>query len=102
MNFINLPADEELIRVKIDSSIKSFKNPEKDLSKNYYIFVLENYESGEILGVSMIHAQHGTEDEPHFYLTVGQESKFSQTINTGFVHGTLKLVMDMNGPTEIG
>lgn len=102
MNFINLPADEELIRVKIESSIKSFKHPEKNLSKNYYIFVLENYESGEILGVSMIHAQHGTEDEPHFYLSVGQESKFSQTINTGFVHGTLKLGMDMNGPTEIG
>lgn len=102
MNFINLPADEELISIKIDSSIKSFKNPEKDLSKNYYIFVLENYESGEILGVSMIHAQHGTEDEPHFYLAVGQESKFSQTINTGFVHGTLKLGMDTNGPTEIG
>jgi arginine N-succinyltransferase len=50
----------------------------------------------------MIHAQHGTEDEPHFYLTVGQESKFSQTINTGFVHGTLKLGLDFNGPTEIG
>jgi arginine N-succinyltransferase len=33
---------------------------------------------------------------------VGQESKFSQTINTGFVHGTLKLGFDTNGPTEIG
>jgi arginine N-succinyltransferase len=50
----------------------------------------------------MIHAQHGTDNEPHFYLTVGQESKFSQTINTGFVHGTLKLGLDTNGPTEIG
>lgn len=102
MTFINLPPDEELISSKIDSSLRSFKNPDKDLSKNYYIFVLENYDTGEILGVSMIHAQHGTEDEPHFYLTVGQEAKFSQTINTGFVHGTLKLGMDTNGPTEIG
>jgi arginine N-succinyltransferase len=50
----------------------------------------------------MIHAQHGTENEPHFYLSVGQEAKFSQTINTGFVHGTLKLGLDTNGPTEIG
>jgi arginine N-succinyltransferase len=50
----------------------------------------------------MIHAQHGTDHEPHFFLTVGQESKFSQTINTGFVHGTLKLGLDTNGPTEIG
>ncbi len=102
MTFINLPPDEELISSKIDSSLRSFKNPDSDLSKNYYIFVLEDYESGDILGVSMIHAQHGTENEPHFYLTVGQEAKFSQTINTGFVHGTLKLGLDTNGPTEIG
>src|SRR3989344_4234969 len=102
MTFINLPPDEELISSKIDSSMRSFKNPNSDLSKNYYIFVLEDFETNEILGVSMIHAQHGTENEPHFYLTVGQEAKFSQTINTGFVHGTLKLGLDTNGPTEIG
>lgn len=102
MTFINLPPDEDLISAKIDSSIRSFKNPSKKLFENYYIFVLENSETREILGVSMIHAQHGTEDEPHFYLTVGQEAKFSQTINTGFVHGTLKLGLDPNGPTEIG
>jgi arginine N-succinyltransferase len=102
MNFINLPSDEEIIRSKIESSIRSFKNPHSDFSKNYYIFVLEDHEASEVLGVSMIHAQHGTESEPHFYLTVGQEAKFSQTINTGFVHGTLKLGLDYNGPTEIG
>jgi arginine N-succinyltransferase len=102
MVFINLPPDEDLISSKIESSQKSFHNPSSELYKNYYIFVLEDSQSGEILGVSMIHAQHGTENEPHFYLTVGQEAKFSQTINTGFVHGTLKLGLDTNGPTEIG
>jgi arginine N-succinyltransferase len=102
MTFINLPADEDMISSKIESSIKSFHHPSKKLWENYYIFVIEDYKSGEVLGVSMIHAQHGTDHEPHFFLTVGQESKFSQTINTGFVHGTLKLGLDTNGPTEIG
>jgi arginine N-succinyltransferase len=102
MNFINLPSDEEMIRHKIESSVKSFKKPSSKLHKNYYLFVLEDYNNGHILGVSMIHAQHGTENEPHFYLSVGQEAKFSQTINTGFVHGTLKLGLEHNGPTEIG
>lgn len=102
MVFINLPADEDMIKDKITSSMRSFHNPSPELFKNYYIFVLEDYHTNEILGVSMIHAQHGTEDEPHFYLSVGQESKFSQTISTGFVHGTLKLGLDTNGPTEIG
>jgi arginine N-succinyltransferase len=102
MTFINLPPDEDIIQNKIESSHKSFHNPSKNLWENYYIFVLEDLTRNEILGVSMIHAQHGTEQEPHFYLSVGQEAKFSQTINTGFVHGTLKLGLDTNGPTEIG
>jgi arginine N-succinyltransferase len=102
MTFINLPPDEDIIKSKIESSMKSFHHPSPDLSKNYYIFVLEDFTKGEILGVSMIHAQHGTEDEPHFYLSVGKEAKFSETINTGFVHGTLKLGLDNDGPTEIG
>lgn len=102
MTFINLPPDEDIISSKIESSMKSFKDPSSNLWENYYIFVLEDALTHKILGVSMIHAQHGTEDEPHFFLTVGQEAKFSQTINTGFVHGTLKLGLDTDGPTEIG
>lgn len=102
MVFINLPPDQDIIESKIESSLKSFKNPSKDLWENYYIFVLEDDEKGEVLGCSMIHSQHGTEEEPHFFLKVSQESKFSHTINTGFIHGTLKLGLDTDGPTEIG
>lgn len=100
--FINLPHDKEIIRDKIKKSIQSFKTPSYRLHENYYIFVLEDKTKGKVIGVSMIHAQHGTEDEPHFFLRVSYENKFSTTINTGFVHGTLKLGLDTNGPTEIG
>ncbi|MGK0366975.1 MAG: arginine N-succinyltransferase [Thermoproteota archaeon] len=100
--FINLPNDEGIINQQIQNSIKSFHNPSKELSENIYIFVLEEVNSGNIVGVSMIHAQHGTEAEPHFYLTVSQEYKYSNSINTGFIHGTLKLGLNTNGPTEIG
>ncbi len=100
--FINLPPDEDIIETKIASSLQAFKKPSQSLWENYYIFVLENQATGEVMGVSMIHSQHGTEEEPHFYLKVGQEHKFSQTINTGFIHGTLKLGLEFDGPTEIG
>lgn len=100
--FINLPPDEQIIEKKIKSSIKSFKKPDKDFFKNYYIFVLEDLEKNKVVGASMIHAQHGTEQEPHYFLKVSQEHKFSKSINTGFIHGTLKLGHDTNGPTEIG
>ena len=100
--FINLPRDKKLIQDKIKKSINAFKNPSEDLSLNYYIFVLEDTSIKKVIGVSMIHAQHGTENEPHFFLRVSHENKYSSTINTGFVHGTLKLGLNMNGPTEIG
>lgn len=102
MVFINLPPDEAMIEKKIQSSVKSFKKPEKNLYKNYYIFVVEDLTNNQVVGVSMIHSQHGTEEEPHFFLRVSQEHKFSRSINTGFIHGTLKLGLDTNGPTEIG
>lgn len=102
MLFINLPPDKEIIKTKIESSIKAFTKPSKKLWENHYLFVLEDTKAQRIVGTSMIHAQHGTEDEPHYFFTVGQENKFSMSLNTGFIHGTLKLGLDTNGPTEIG
>lgn len=102
MLFINLPPDRDIIKSKIESSIRSFTKPSKNLWENYYLFVLEDVEAKKIIGASMIHAQHGTEDEPHYYFSVSQENKFSKTLNTGFIHGTLKLGLDTNGPSEIG
>ncbi|MAZ49237.1 MAG: arginine N-succinyltransferase [Halobacteriovoraceae bacterium] len=102
VKFINLPHDESLIRKKLLNSKKSFERPSSELEDNYYFFVLEDLNAQKVIGVSMIHAQHGTEREPHFFLKVSSEHKFSQTINTGFVHGTLKLGLNTDGPTEIG
>lgn len=100
--FINLPHDRDIIKAKILKSEKCFIKPGKNLADNYYLFVLEDVQKKKVIGVSMIHAQHGTESEPHFFLKVANEHKYSQTINTGFVHGTLKLGLDYDGPTEIG
>ena len=102
VTFINLPPDRDIILEKIRSSERAFEKPDEELSNNYYFFVLEDLERSKVIGASLIHAQHGTEDEPHYYFKVGQEHKFSTTINTGFIHGTLKLGLDTDGPTEIG
>jgi arginine N-succinyltransferase len=100
--FLNLPNNRSVIEEKIKRSLSCFQTPGKDFANNYYFFVLEDLEKQKVIGVSMIHAQHGTEKEPHFFLRVSNENKYSQSINTGFVHGTLKLGLDTNGPTEIG
>ena len=100
--FINLPNDKEMLREKILRSVGSFKDESLNKHDGKYIFVAEDMESRQILGTSMIAGQHGTVESPHFYFEVGSEEKFSETINTGFIHGTLKLKYDSNGPSEIG
>jgi len=102
VTFINLPHDREIITALVNSSVRSFDNPDNDKSKNYYLFVLEDLKEKKIVGASLIHGQHGTDDVPHFFFKVSKIQKFSETINTGFIHGTLKLDYEPNGYSEIG
>lgn len=100
--FINLPNDKDMLMEKIQRAQASFKDPVGNKRDGKYIFVAYDLERKKVLGTSMIAAQHGTVDAPHFYFEVDSEKKFSDTINTGFIHGTLKLKYDTNGPSEIG
>lgn len=100
--FINLTADKDALREKILRSQASFQGEAEELWDNKYLFVAEDLESHRVLGTSMIAAQHGSIDSPHFYFQISSEEKYSETINTGFIHGTLELKHDTNGPTEVG
>jgi arginine N-succinyltransferase len=102
VTLINLPSDKYELEKKVINSVKSFKSPSKKLENNYYIFILMNTATNKIVGASMIHGKHGTPKEPHFYLKVGREHKLSTSLNTGFIHGTLKFGMETDGYTEIG
>lgn len=101
-NFINIPRNPKILEEKIQKSIQSFQNPNKNVSANVFMFVLEDLSIGKVIGVSLIHALHGTKKEPHFFLKVGQENKYSDSLNTGFIHGTLKFGYTTHGYTEIG
>ncbi len=98
----NLTADKDGLRDKLKRAEASFRGKLSDKMDGKYIFVAEDLEKNRVLGTSMIAAQHGTDESPHFYFEVDSEEKFSDTINTGFIHGTLKLKYDTNGPSEIG
>lgn len=100
--FINLTKDKEELRAKIKRAQRSFRDELKNKMDGKYIFVAEDLEQHRVLGTSMIATQHGTVESPHFYFEVASEEKFSETIHAGFIHGTLKLKYDTNGPSEIG
>ena len=100
---LNLPRDKEVIKNKIADSIKTFKKPElEDLSKNHFIFVLEDTTKQKVIGVSMIHGKHGTKEKPHFYLRIDSEERTSNTLNKKFSHETLKFGHEPDGYSEIG
>lgn len=100
--FISLPRDADAIRAKIQRSTESFSGKVKSKGDAKYIFVAEDLATKRVVGTSQISGQHGTPDSPHFYFQVSNERKFSETINTGFIHGTLELKIDTDGPSEIG
>ncbi len=98
----NLPQTRELALDRLAISERSFarKSGSKDQSK--YVFVAEDVSTGQVLGTSMIAGKHGTPDVPHYYFKVGQEKRYSQSVQAGFIHGTLTLKIDMDGPSELG
>ena len=100
--FINLQNDRDVLREKVRRSRDSFKKLGSDPSERKFIFVAEDLSQGRVVGTSMIASQHGTTESPHFFFQVGNEKKFSESIGTGFIHGTLELKHETDGPTEIG
>ncbi len=100
--FINLPNDRDLLMEKIQRAKNSFGQAAPLIQDSKYLFVAEDLENKKILGTSMIAGQHGTVESPHFYFEVGSEERYSSTISTGFIHGTLKLKYETDGPSEIG
>ncbi|MCY4524877.1 MAG: arginine N-succinyltransferase [Halobacteriovoraceae bacterium] len=101
-NFISLPKDKDRIKKKIEISQKSFLNPSTRLWENNYIFVLEDIALEKVVGCSVIHAQHGTDDLPHVYLSLSKETKSSSSLNKSYKHNILNLEFSNDGPSEIG
>lgn len=100
--FLNLAKDGDQWKEKIEHSLQSFSGTLKHRWDAKYLFVAEEVETGKIFGMSMMAAQHGTEEHPHFYFQVDTEKKYSETLGTGFIHSTLTLKYETDGPTEIG
>jgi len=100
--FINLPSDKELLKEKIQTSIKSFGDEIEDKFEREYIFVMENLLDHTLVGSSMVIARHGSPTSPHMYFKLKEIQKYSESIHAGFIHKLLRLSFDYDGPTEIG
>lgn len=124
VHFINLPADREVIFSKVQRSRECFlkaagraadgdHSPERAngaetglravLRKtNFFMFVLEDTETGACLGTSQVIARVGGPGNPNYSFKLEKRDFFSQSLQTGTSHIVARLHADETGPTEIG
>ena len=101
LDTVNLPADKRHIEAILDRSERSFA-AEVPAGEREFLFVLEDLAQQRIIGTSMIYAQHGTRRAPHTFFRVENDERYSVTLDKHFIHQTLRIGYNYDGPTEIG
>jgi arginine N-succinyltransferase len=101
LDTVNLPADRKVIEDILERSERSFAEA-VPIAEREFLFVLEDLPHHRIIGTSMIYAQHGTKRAPHIFYRVEDDERYSVTLDKYFVHQTLRIGYNYNGPTEIG
>jgi len=102
LDTVNLPNDEAALRKIVETSIRSFNGRIRDPFQREYLFVLEETDTGELVGTSRVIAQHGTFEAPHVFFEVSKRQTYSSTIDQHFDHTVLSIAYQYEGPTEIG
>lgn len=110
LDTLNLPPDRAFIHELLARSGESFaggRDPDLFDPERRFVFVLEGPD-GDVVGTSMIHAQHGTRHEPHVFFRVIDEERYAE-LQVGderrdvhMVHKMLHLGLTYQGPSEIG
>ena len=101
LDTVNLPAERDHIEGILDRSAKSFA-AEVPVVEREFVFVLEDLAKKQIIGTSIIYAQHGTKRAPHIFFRVENDERYSVTLDKHFIHQTLRIGYNYDGPTEIG
>jgi arginine N-succinyltransferase len=103
VHFVNLPPDKDIIASKVIRSRKSFEGDFDDNERERtYMFCMEDTETGNVIGTSMIVCCISWPGHPHTYLRVRRRELFSDDLQSGQVHLTLEFETDETGPSELG
>lgn len=100
VGFTSLPVNNELLQKKIDSAEEAFSNKVSSARSQSYLFVMEDTDTGRIVGTTAIESAVGLEDAfYHYHITKVVHA--SRELN---VHNTVELLTfcnDYTGVTEI-
>lgn len=100
VGFTSLPVNEALLRNKISNSQRGFTSNPTQAGSESYLFVLEDTETGEVLGTSGIEATVGLSDSFYHY----HISKVVHASRELGVHNTVEILSlgnDYTGVSEI-
>jgi arginine N-succinyltransferase len=108
LDSVNLPDDRAALEAIIERSQRSFASArqggagELPVAERCFVFVAADAATGEVVGTSMVFAQHGSRRAPHVYFEVLEEERYSETLDRHFVHRVLRIGYNYKGLTEIG
>jgi arginine N-succinyltransferase len=103
LDSVNLPDDREALARIIERSQRSFAaDAALPAADHCYVFVAESLDTREVVGTSMIFAQHGSRRAPHVFFEVLEEERYSETLDRHFVHRVLRIGYNYKGLTEVG
>ncbi len=100
IGFTSLPVNEALLRKKIDAARSAFNSNPSRAGQQSYLFVMEDTETGEVVGTSGIEATVGLQDAFYHY-HLGQVVHASRELG---VHNRVEILTfcnDYTGVSEI-
>ena len=99
VGFSSLQPDEEMVQKKLDWAVRSF-SAEKPLEEAYYLFVMEDTETGQVVGVTGIESAVGLKD-PWYNYKVNTQVHASRELDVYTRIKTLTLCSDYTGHSEL-
>lgn len=95
-----LPKNKELLAKRINWAVESFSKSIQQPNYEYYLFVLEDSNTGEIVGTSAIESFLGYES-PFYSYKLSTRTRISHSLNVRADYEVLNLVNDKQGTSEI-
>lgn len=98
--FTSLPVNEDILKKRIIHSEESFKAQVSQPGNQGYLFVMEDTETGQVVGTTGIEAAVGL-DNAFYHYHLGKVVHSSRELNIHNTVETLSLCNDYSGATEI-
>jgi arginine N-succinyltransferase len=100
IGFTSLPVNDDLLRQKITDSESAFTQDVKEPGDQSYLFVMQDTETGEVVGTSGIEAALGI-NEPNYHYHLGKVVHASRELKVYNPVEILTLCNDYTGVSEI-